>query len=117
RLDGGVHELHAEVLGCRSRVIEAFGRGVARRHAHTYDVLRAERIASDCGRERRVDSAGHPDDDLVETLLAHVVVGAEHDRGVDLGGGRVRMRNTRTDWCPGCGCGGAVRTDRGHAEL
>ena len=117
RLDGEVHELHAEVLGCRSRVIEAFGRGVARRHAHTYDVLCAERIASDCGRQRRVDSAGHPDDDLVETLLAHVVVGAEHDRGVDLGRALERLRDARSDWCPGCRRGCAVRADLRHDEL
>ena len=87
------------------------------RHAHADDVLRAEGIAGDGGGKRRVDAARHPDQHLLETLLADVVVRAQHDRGVNLGRALERLVECGLDGRLWVGGWTAHHGYLGHLEL
>ena len=111
RLDGEVEELDAQRLGDEAGVLEALRGRVSRRHAHADDVLGAERIGGDRRGERRVDAARQPDHHLLEALLVDVVVRAEDDGGVDLGGAFERLVLRRPDGgfaCPSDAFGSAT---------
>ncbi len=58
--------------------------GVAARHEHAVDPLRSERVGGDGGGQRRVDTAGQPQDHRGEPVLADVVAGGQHQGRVDL---------------------------------
>ena len=58
--------------------------GVGRRHRHPGDVGSAERVHSHGGDQRRIDAAGEADGDVAESVLPHVVPGADEERAVDL---------------------------------
>ena len=88
RLDREVHELDPEAFGHEPGVLQALGRSVARRHAHGDHVLGPERVGGDRRRQRGIDAARHPDDDLLKSLLAHVVVRGQDDCRIDLRGPR-----------------------------
>ena len=113
RFDGEVEQLDPEGLRHQPGVLEALGRGIAGRHAHRDHVLGAECVSGDRGGEGRVHSTREPDDDLLEKLLADVVVDAERDRGIDFGG--AVERSVHVSRKRGAGGSGARRhRDLGH---
>ena len=57
----------------------------------------AQRVDRHAGDDGRVDAARQADDHIGETVLAHVVAGAQHDRLIQLGIGRQRRGHARRD--------------------
>ena len=84
-----------EPSGALHRVLDALGRRVLRRHGEQADGLGTQRVGGERRDQRRVDPPGHPDHDLAEPVLAHVVAEAEHQRPVDL------LRTGRPVGCAG----------------
>ncbi len=75
---------HAQATGALDRVLRALGRGVLGRHREQANGFGTQGVGGERGDQRRVDPAGHPDHDLAEPVLAHVVAEAQHQRSVDL---------------------------------
>ncbi len=83
--DHGVHDAGAP--GQLRGVVHGTGRGVHRRHRDRVHPAGAEGVHGDRGDQRRVDTAGQPQHDRGEPVLADVVAGAGDHRGVELSGG------------------------------
>ena len=74
----------AEQPGAFARVLEALLAGIFGREHHARDLLRAERIDRDGGRQRAVDAAGKAEDHAGEAVALHIIVKAHHHRPVDV---------------------------------
>ena len=94
-LDRHGERFDPEALRERRRVGNAVLARIARRHEHAEHVLGPERVDRDRGDERRIDPARKADQHVVESVLAHVVAGAQHERLVDLAHRRQRRLDAR----------------------
>jgi hypothetical protein len=88
RRDRDLVVAHADAPGHLARVDPRGVGRVARRHHHRMDAIGPERVDRHRERQRRVDATRQSDDRAGESVLAEIVVHAEHERAIDLLGER-----------------------------
>ena len=79
--DGG--EIGAESARNRLRVLDALLRGIGRGHHDAVDLLRAQGVGRHRRRQRRIDTAGQPDQHAGKGVLVHVIAQPDHHGEID----------------------------------
>ena len=74
---------NAQHFGAFGGIVEAFLRGVARRHHHAAHALGSQRIDRHRRGQRRIDAARKPQHDAGKAVLVHVIAQAQHHRVID----------------------------------